>query len=191
MKWVYVLLCMCACSGPSTPMDKPPLLDQDAEASNPIQDSGVTESTPPPYNPCLSKTFKFSSYPRLRETWCTDSNGQTYLTGYLDIQLNMTCRWRPATDGKTRCLPKNEQSVPVYVDSICNIPMGLVEIGSAPYIGIDTDAGVEVHQTGDLWKDTGTFYYKAEDCSGAYFKFPGSEFHLLGNVVNPNTFIEK
>lgn len=201
MRLCIFLLLVCACGGAPTPVENKPM---------PIPDSGSEVITTPDakvedshiehYNACATKVLKITSYPRLQEIICTDSNGNTFSSGYLDSDLKMECRWGRAADLKIRCLPKNKQSAPQFADYYCTYPIGLMAVGSAPYIGIDTMSGnnswVVVYEAGDLWKDTGTMYYMASyqgewNCYPTYLKFPGAEVHYLGKEVPASTFVEQ
>src|SRR5574337_1147074 len=103
----------------------------DADLGDVSDDSDVDSS-------CKNEVTKPTSYPRLLERDCTDSTGSQYLKDYWDTELSLGCQWNTTVDLKTRCIPENEQTAPLYADSLCLTPIALSLNGSPPYIGLDT-----------------------------------------------------
>lgn len=199
MKLCIFFLLMCACGGAPISVGITSIPDSGSETLPPV-DAAKEDANVVHYNVCVSKTLKPTSYPRLQEIVCIDSNGVTSSNGYLDTGLQMECRWGTAADLKSRCLPKNRQSAPQFADDSCTYPIGLMAVGSALYIGLDTingnDSWITVFEAGDIWKDNGTMYYLASydgiwDCYPTYLKFPGAEVHYLGKEVLPISFVEQ
>ncbi len=154
------------------------------DATHEAAPDAAVDTTYPAYVGCVTELDLASEYPRLTERVCTDSNGITYVRGMHDSLLNIACRWRPASDGTTRCLPENEQSAPEYADDFCKVPVGLVVPGGR-YIGV---AGV-VYLAGARHQG-GTYCLDVDGCTVCNaLGYLGLETHHLGDIVQPYVFV--
>lgn len=173
-----------------------------------IQDvsTDVQEDTTIPvgggYVACVEMTIAPTSYPRLLERSCIDSNGEVYVKDYWDLNLGIGCRWNPSMTG-IRCLPENEISSPIYADGICSQGIAPMEVSHQtpiePFIGLDHyDGGtmdyIDMFRAGSLYDGD---MYHAENWNGEiscvpfYLHFPGTRMFYVGLDVDPSIFVLK
>lgn len=219
---LVALLCACANGVEYDPISNiasdaaPPPPQSDAgKAVTPVSDAAITtDSAFPTYVPCVTEVSKATAYPRLTEKVCTDSLDNTYSDGYLDIQLNLKCRWGLTCELKTRCLPENDQSSPEYADDTCTKPIAMVVFKNGEpldkYVGLDqfavnTDAGTDagwyscrnIYTIASPWRDNGTMFYRSLDdgawtCNPTYINFLGLKmYYLSSSPIDPSIFVEQ
>lgn len=187
-----------------TPQTTVSIADSGAQKDTSVEDAGI-DTRPPPYVSCATEEDIPTSYPRLTERHCTDSNGVAYVRGYLDGALGIDCRWGMAADLKVRCLPENQQSSPEYADDLCQDAIALVVVNHtvplANYIGLETYVGdggtnyTTVYNLGKVWHGDIMYYNSLEGdtwvCNPTYLAFPGTALYYVGSEVNPSTFVAK
>lgn len=175
----------------ATPINEASL---DAETSD-RKDSYMDTGEAPLYNPCEYKTSQTTSYARLTEIDCHDSNGNVIVKNYWDSELKISCRWNKADDFKFHCLPENSSTALQYGDNGCTESVGLVADGAGPYIGLEQEDFVIIYSTGSIWSGE-TLYYKVLNgsewkCFPLHIDFLGLKVYYVGSRIDPNIFVER
>jgi hypothetical protein len=176
---------------------------QDSAVAGIPTDAGKDTTTMPDggYNACVEMTSTPTSYPRLLERDCVDSDGQAFMKDFWDIQLQLGCRWKPSMNG-IRCLPENEISSLLYGDDLCSQSIAPVEVSNnlpvEPFVGLDHyDGGtmdyIDMFGVIDPWTGK-TMYHQEEwggewNCSPLQFGFPGTRMYYVGVNVDPTIFV--
>ena len=195
MRYLFLFLLQCSSSPPNV-FDLPDgdIKDSsvEADATVPSKDGG--------YVACVEMTTKSTSYARLLEQDCVDSDGKLFLKDFWDLGLGIGCRWKPSASG-IRCLPENEISSPLYADDICSQSIAPIEVSNQkpiePYIGLDYyDGGsvdyIGMFKAGDLYD--GGMYHNEEwggswNCVPIYLHFPETRMFYVGDGVDPSIFV--
>ena len=134
---------------------------------------------------------------RLRAQYLATADGSRQFQGWFDENLQISCHFDLAEDGRMRCLPLPEALVSsAFLDANCM--QALVQVSAAsctdtPLYALKSSAGecgpsTEVYAVGAAQTPTQVFYAASTGCA-ASTPAPNQKFYTLCAKTDPGTFV--
>jgi hypothetical protein len=124
-------------------------------------------------------------------------NGIEY-TLIRDEILDLYCEWNEASDGLTRCLPGLYMYHRLYLNSTCSTEFGVTHTNDSRFVSVMLHGTQFVYESlgpktsGDMY--TVVFQGSTPICVWTPLPIlsdPHLTFHLVGNEVDPSSFVAK
>lgn len=98
---------------------------------------GSDDDADPGPIPSPSSTPAYVSGSRLRARLDDGGEGATAFRAWHDTELDIDCAFQPATDGSTRCIPRDLLGLAYYSDAGCTMPIVVADCGPpAKYVSV-------------------------------------------------------